>query len=145
MRLGGRSEARGRCADASRDAFVFWNEFYTFCGYQKSASQDHPFLYSRSPMPAPDHVPSPELAALIELAAHPDALRWARECGWIPGTGHCRNRGCADECLFRPQREAEARRVIRDRRQRRKRQDPAAAEGCSSPPGAADRGARGTG
>ena len=97
------------------------------------------------PMPAPEPILSPELAALIELAGHPDALRWAHECGWVPGTGHCRNRDCSTECLFQPQREAEARRIVRTRRRRRKPQDPAAAEGCRSPPGAADRGARGTG
>src|SRR4051794_21105227 len=97
------------------------------------------------PMPAPEPILSPELAALIELAGHPDTLRWAHECGWVPGTGHCRNRDCSTECLFQPQREAEARRIVRTRRRRRKPQDPAAAEGCRSPPGAADRGARGTG
>ena len=45
-------------------------------------------------MPAFEPGPSPELITLIELAAHPDALRWAHECGWLPGTGHCRNRDC---------------------------------------------------
>ena len=69
-----------------------------------------------------EHVSSPELAALIELAAHPDALHWANECGWLPGTGHCRNRDCASECLFRPQREAEARRIVRVRRRRKRQQ-----------------------
>jgi hypothetical protein len=85
-------------------------------------------------MPASEHVPSPELAALIELTAHPDALRWAHECGWVPGTGHCRNRGCASECLFRPQREAEARQVVRARRRRRKPETATAPEGSGSLP-----------
>jgi len=71
-------------------------------------------------MQASEPVPSPELVALMELATHPDALYWAHECGWVPGTGHCRNRPCAGECLFRPQCGAEARRVVRTRRRRRK-------------------------
>ena len=75
-------------------------------------------------MPAAKSRMSPELVNLIELALHPDALRWARECGWLPGTGHCRRRGCASECLFRPQREAEARGIARSRRRRRKKQQP---------------------
>jgi hypothetical protein len=95
-------------------------------------------------MPALEPGLSPELVTLIELAAHPDALRWAHECGWIPGTGHCRNRGCTSECLFRTQREAEARRVVRARRRRRKAQHVAAAERSASPP-ARDRSAGGTG
>jgi hypothetical protein len=33
----------------------------------------------------------------MELATHPDALYWAHECGWVAGTGHCRNRPCAGE------------------------------------------------
>jgi hypothetical protein len=81
---------------------------------------------------------SPELVKLIELAAHPDALRWAHECGWVPGTGHCRNRACASECLFREQRDAEARQVIRARRRRRKAQQPCTVERDSSSP-ASDR------
>lgn len=63
---------------------------------------------------------SPDLLPYAEnLAAEPDALRWARECAWVPGTGHCRNRNCDPACLFRPQREAEAIRVRRWRRLRR--------------------------
>lgn len=85
-------------------------------------------------MPASEPGLSPDLVKLIELAAHPDALRWAHECGWIPGTGHCRNRGCASECLFRTQREAEARRIVRARRRRRKAQQLAAAERSGAPP-----------
>ena len=71
-------------------------------------------------MPVSEPGLSPDLVKLIELAAHPDALRWAHECGWFPGTGHCRTRDCASECLFREQREAEARQIFRDRRRRRK-------------------------
>lgn len=70
-------------------------------------------------MAAPEPVSSPDLVNLIELAAHPDALRWAHECGWAPGTGHCLTRDCASECLFRMQREAEARQIVRARRRRR--------------------------
>jgi hypothetical protein len=60
-------------------------------------------------------IPSP----IAELAADPEAARWARDCAWVPGTGHCRNRPCSAACLFRPQRVAEARRVLRWRRRRR--------------------------
>jgi hypothetical protein len=95
-------------------------------------------------MPASEPGPSPDLVKLIELAQHPDALRWAHECGWVPGTGHCRNRGCASECLFRPQREAEARGIVRARRRRRKAQDPTAGERSASSP-SSDRCAGGVG
>jgi len=61
---------------------------------------------------------------IVELASDPDAPRWARDCGWVPGTGHCRNRPCSPACLFRAQREAEAERVIGSRRQRRRAQLP---------------------
>ena len=54
-----------------------------------------------------------------ELAVDPAAAGWARACAWVPGTGHCRRRDCLSACLFRPQREAEARRVQRWRRLRR--------------------------
>jgi hypothetical protein len=53
------------------------------------------------------------------LAGHPDAARWAQLCGWVPGTGHCRNRDCGDACVFRAQRAAEASCVSRWRRLRR--------------------------
>jgi hypothetical protein len=53
------------------------------------------------------------------LAAEPGAGRWAALCGWVPGTGHCRGRACAEACVFRPQRLAEAARVSRWRRLRR--------------------------
>jgi hypothetical protein len=56
---------------------------------------------------------------IAELAAHPESPRWARDCAWVPGTGHCRNRPCSVACLFRAQREAEALRLERTRRQRR--------------------------
>jgi hypothetical protein len=59
--------------------------------------------------------PSP----IAELAADPEAARWARDCAWVPGTGHCRNRPCAMACLFRAQRAAEAGRILRWRRTRR--------------------------
>jgi hypothetical protein len=60
-------------------------------------------------------LPSP----IAELVADPEAQRWARDCAWIPGTGHCRNRPCSTCCLFRAQRAAEARRILRWRRKRR--------------------------
>jgi hypothetical protein len=60
--------------------------------------------------------PSPAVAALAE---EPDAAHWARVCAWVPGTGHCRNHDCGDACIFREQREAEARNVQRWRRLRR--------------------------
>jgi hypothetical protein len=63
---------------------------------------------------------SPSRASRVEnLAAEPDVARWARDCAWVPGTGHCRNRDCSAACVFREQREAEARRVWRWRRLRR--------------------------
>jgi hypothetical protein len=61
-----------------------------------------------------------DLASFIEeLASHPDAPRWARDCRWIPGTGYCRNHPCRPGCLFRRQKEAEARSLTDARRQRR--------------------------
>ena len=62
----------------------------------------------------------PAASPLAELAAHPEAPRWARECRWVPGTGHCRNRPCSRACLFRRQREAEKKRLAQARRQRRR-------------------------
>jgi hypothetical protein len=56
---------------------------------------------------------------LAELAADPDAARWAHECAWLPGTGHCRHRRCGGGCLFRPQRLAEAARITTSRQDRR--------------------------
>ena len=70
-------------------------------------------------MPAAEPGSSPELLQFIELTSHPDALHWAHECGWVPGTGHCRNRVCANECLFRTERETEARQIVQARRRRR--------------------------
>lgn len=55
-----------------------------------------------------------------DIAAEPDALRWASDCGWLPGTGYCRTHPCGRDCLFRPQREAEGWRLIEARRQRRR-------------------------
>jgi hypothetical protein len=54
-----------------------------------------------------------------ELAGEPHAARWAQECAWVPGTGHCRNRKCDHSCIFRRQRQAEAKRLERWRRLRR--------------------------
>jgi hypothetical protein len=65
--------------------------------------------------------PLPCLVA--ELAADPEAPRWARDCAWVPGTGHCRNRPCGTACLFRAQRKAEAEHVMRSRRRRRPAQE----------------------
>jgi hypothetical protein len=65
----------------------------------------------------PAFVPLPSPVA--ELAADPEAPRWARDCAWVPGTGHCRNRRCGAACLFRAQRTAEAIAVTRSRRGRR--------------------------
>ena len=59
---------------------------------------------------------------MTELAADPNAARWALDCGWVPGTGHCPKHPCASECLFREQREAEASRIEHARRQRRRDQ-----------------------
>jgi len=67
---------------------------------------------------APNPLFTPELRA-DELAADVDAAHWACFCEWLPGTGHCCRRDCPAECLFRPQREAEARQVIARRRRRR--------------------------
>ncbi len=62
---------------------------------------------------------SPALTAFIEeLAIDPDAPLWARDCRWVPGTGYCRNRPCRGGCLFRRQREDEARSLLETRRQR---------------------------
>jgi hypothetical protein len=61
---------------------------------------------------------------VAELAADPEAEYWARACGWVPGTGHCRNRDCGPQCLFHPQRETEAGQILRHRRGRRPAQQP---------------------
>jgi hypothetical protein len=62
-----------------------------------------------------------EIAGIAELLRDPDARRWASDCGWVPGTGYCRNRPCGETCLFLAQREAEAARLLRLRRRRRQR------------------------
>ena len=54
-----------------------------------------------------------------DLAGDPESPYWAQACAWVPGTGHCRDRDCGDACVFRDQREAEARRIVRWRRVRR--------------------------
>jgi hypothetical protein len=59
-------------------------------------------------------------AELSELIGDPQAEHWARNCAWLPGTGHCRKRPCSTECPFRPLREAELRQVLRLRRRRRR-------------------------
>jgi hypothetical protein len=53
------------------------------------------------------------------LAAEPGAPRWAELCAWVPGTGHCRDRDCREDCIFRAQCAAEAARMARWRRLRR--------------------------
>jgi hypothetical protein len=66
-----------------------------------------------------------------ELAAAPDAAHWAGRCGWVPGTGHCRNRVCSAACLFRPQCDAEVGQVQTRRLRRRVAQQPFAGRGGS--------------
>jgi len=49
------------------------------------------------------------------------ARRWAAECAWEPGTGHCRRQRtseCQAECTFRFLRAAEAEQVRRGRQRR---------------------------
>jgi hypothetical protein len=70
-------------------------------------------------MPDLDDGPVDALVVASLLAADPEAARWARDCAWVPGTGHCCDRLCSELCLFRPQREAEAARLMRWRRLRR--------------------------
>jgi len=62
---------------------------------------------------------TPTVSPVAELAADPEAPAWARDCGWVPGTGYCRNRRCGPACLFCSQREAEAQRLQRSRQLRR--------------------------
>ena len=69
------------------------------------------------PFVRPGHAEGAARAAA--LAARPAAPRWARLCGWVPGTGYCRSRDCGEACVFRAQRAAEAGRVTRWRRLRR--------------------------
>lgn len=63
-------------------------------------------------------------SAAEELASSPDAAFWAEHCGWVPGTGHCGNRGCEPACIFHAQRSAEHEHVLRLRRVRRVGQQP---------------------
>jgi len=70
------------------------------------------------PLPASDSSPGSLLQG-TELAASPEAEHWASACGWMPGTGHCRNRDCGRRCLFHLQWEAEASLILRRRRRRR--------------------------
>lgn len=69
---------------------------------------------------------TPASPGIVVLAAKPDADRWARDCAWVPGTGHCRNRPCSSRCVFRGQRAAEAVRLAGERRKRRPSQRPGA-------------------
>lgn len=59
------------------------------------------------------------LAEIAELLDNGDAARWARDCGWIPGSGYCNNRDCDSACPFRAQLMADLARVIRSRLRRR--------------------------
>jgi hypothetical protein len=62
----------------------------------------------------------PEIGvAAAQLALMPEAGRWARDCAWLPGTGHCQNRVCDAACVFRPQRLEEGERLRVRRRLRR--------------------------
>jgi len=70
-------------------------------------------------MAAPEAGSPDQLSRARELAHEPDAVRWARVCAWIPGTGHCCNRDCTAACPFQAQRAADARNVARWRRVRR--------------------------
>lgn len=70
-------------------------------------------------MPVLGAGPPDPLRHVENLAAEPEAMRWASDCAWVPGTGHCRDRNCGWTCVFRPQREAEAARIGRWRRLRR--------------------------
>jgi hypothetical protein len=71
-------------------------------------------LWPRTPDAPPRALP-----AVAELAHEPAAAFWAEACGWVPGTGHCRNRDCTAACLFEAQCAAETRRITRWRRLRR--------------------------
>jgi hypothetical protein len=64
-----------------------------------------------------DLAPCP--SRIAEIVADPEAERWARDCGWLPGIGHCRNRPCSTACPFHVQRLAEVRRILRWCRNRR--------------------------
>ncbi len=74
-----------------------------------------------------DRDPVPRRSRIAEIAADPDAVRWALDCAWVPGTGHCQNRPCSTDCLFREQRVTEASRIEHARRQRRREQQAFAA------------------
>jgi hypothetical protein len=74
---------------------------------------------NRAAMPLLGTSPSDPPSRAELLAEVPGAARWARVCGWVPGTGHCRNRQCEEACVFHAQRLAEAGRVSRWRRLRR--------------------------
>lgn len=63
--------------------------------------------------------PHPPLPAQ-DLADQSEAARWAAACEWVPGSGRCLSRDCDAACIFAPQRQAEAVRLLRSRRLRRK-------------------------
>jgi hypothetical protein len=73
------------------------------------------------------------LERIVELAARADADRWAQDCGWVPGTGHCRNRRCSARCVFRAQQAAGVEQVTRTRRLRRPAQRPGAERPTPAP------------
>jgi|HubBroStandDraft_4_1064222.scaffolds.fasta_scaffold541830_1 hypothetical protein len=58
------------------------------------------------------------------LANAPEAERWAYDCGWLPGTGHCDYPGCSERCVFYEGREAEIRQIQIARRRRRAGRQP---------------------
>jgi hypothetical protein len=72
------------------------------------------------PPPLPDAELNDAQARAAEIAADPDAPRWAQECAWVPGTGYCRNRPCSPQCVFRIQRGREASQITHARRRRRR-------------------------
>jgi hypothetical protein len=80
---------------------------------EPDVSDDFDFDFDFDPGLAPPAFP------IAELATHPQAARWARDCAWVPGSGYCRNRPCSAACLFRAQREAEALSLKRERQRRR--------------------------
>jgi hypothetical protein len=79
-------------------------------------------------------------SAILEFASDGEAARWARECAWIPGTGHCHNEFCNRECLFHLQRQSEAHRVAASRTIRRTASRQAAAAGSRGRARAGSRG-----
>jgi hypothetical protein len=83
------------------------------------AKNETPHLYLMSTFRRGPAWPPRTADVAAELAHDPAASLWAQTCGWVSGTGHCRNRDCAEACVFHAQREADQRRVARWRRRRR--------------------------